>query len=105
MTASAFFTAGQARNKGECNDKSINKDRHRYRSFPRNRPRLAQDGFAVVVNYAGNAAQAEEAVEEIKAAGGQGIAAQADRPERFHELSAVNGRSPRFKCSPTPYAK
>jgi 3-oxoacyl-[acyl-carrier protein] reductase len=32
--------------------------------------RLAHDGFAVVVNYAGNAAKAEEAVAEIKAAGG-----------------------------------
>jgi 3-oxoacyl-[acyl-carrier protein] reductase len=40
--------------------------------------RLGRDGFAVVVNYAGNAAQAGEAVEEIKAAGGQGIAVQAD---------------------------
>ena len=40
--------------------------------------RLGRDGFAVVVNYAGNAAQAGETVEEIKAAGGQGIAVQAD---------------------------
>ncbi len=40
--------------------------------------RLARDGFAVVLNYAGNAAQAEEAVAEIKAAGGQAIAVQAD---------------------------
>jgi 3-oxoacyl-[acyl-carrier protein] reductase len=38
--------------------------------------RLAHDGFAVVVNYAGNAAKAEEAVAEIKAAGGRAIAAQ-----------------------------
>jgi 3-oxoacyl-[acyl-carrier protein] reductase len=37
---------------------------------------LAHDGFAVVVNYAGNAAKAEEAVAEIKAAGGRAIAAQ-----------------------------
>jgi 3-oxoacyl-[acyl-carrier protein] reductase len=40
--------------------------------------RLAQDGFAVTVNYAGNAAKAEEVIGEIKAAGGQAIAVQAD---------------------------
>jgi 3-oxoacyl-[acyl-carrier protein] reductase len=42
--------------------------------------RLAHDGFAVVVNYAGNAVKAEEVVAEIKAAtaSGQAIAAQAD---------------------------
>ena len=40
--------------------------------------RLARDGFAVVVNYAGNAASAEEVLAEIKAAGGQAIAVQAD---------------------------
>jgi 3-oxoacyl-[acyl-carrier protein] reductase len=32
--------------------------------------RLASEGFAVVVNYAGNATKAEEVVAEIKAAGG-----------------------------------
>src|SRR5258708_38411303 len=40
--------------------------------------RLARDGFAIVVNYAGNAAKAGEVVAEIKAAGGQAIAVQAD---------------------------
>ena len=40
--------------------------------------RLAKDGFAVTVNYAGKAAPAQAVVEEIKAAGGQGIAVQAD---------------------------
>src|SRR5437667_6795451 len=40
--------------------------------------RLARDGFAVVVNYAGNAAKAEEVVNEIKSTGGQAIAVQAD---------------------------
>jgi 3-oxoacyl-[acyl-carrier protein] reductase len=40
--------------------------------------RLARDGFAVAVNYAGNAAKAEEAINEIKSAGGQAIAVQAD---------------------------
>jgi len=42
--------------------------------------RLARDGFAVAVNYVGNAIKAEEVVAEIKAAtaGGQAITAQAD---------------------------
>lgn len=40
--------------------------------------RLAADGTAVVLIYAGNKAEADTAVEEIKAAGGQAIAAQAD---------------------------
>jgi 3-oxoacyl-[acyl-carrier protein] reductase len=39
---------------------------------------LARDGFAIAVNYAGGAAKAEEVVAEIKAAGGQAIAVQAD---------------------------
>jgi 3-oxoacyl-[acyl-carrier protein] reductase len=40
--------------------------------------RLACDGFAVAVNYAGNATKADEVVAEIKAAGGQAMAVQAD---------------------------
>jgi len=40
--------------------------------------RLSRDGFGVVLNYAGNAAKAEEAVAEIAAAGGQATAVQAD---------------------------
>jgi 3-oxoacyl-[acyl-carrier protein] reductase len=40
--------------------------------------RLATDGFSVVVNYAGNAAKADETVNEIKAAGGHAIAAKAN---------------------------
>ena len=40
--------------------------------------RLARDGFAVVVNYAGNTAKAEGVVNEIKSAGGHAIAVQAD---------------------------
>ena len=40
--------------------------------------RLARDGFAVVVNYAGNASKAEETVAEIVAAGGRAHAVQAD---------------------------
>ena len=40
--------------------------------------RLASDRFAVAVNYAGNATKAEEVVAEIKSAGGQAFAVQAD---------------------------
>jgi 3-oxoacyl-[acyl-carrier protein] reductase len=40
--------------------------------------RLAKDGFAVVVNYAGNAGKAEAVVAEIKANDGRAIAVQAD---------------------------
>jgi len=40
--------------------------------------RLAADGFSVVVNFAGNAAKAEEAVNEIKASGGNALAIQGD---------------------------
>ena len=40
--------------------------------------RLADDGFAVVINYAGNAGVAEELAAKIEAAGGRALAAQAD---------------------------
>lgn len=40
--------------------------------------RLAADGTAVVVNYASNQAEAEAAVETVRAAGGQAIAVRAD---------------------------
>jgi 3-oxoacyl-[acyl-carrier protein] reductase len=40
--------------------------------------RLARDGFAVVVNYAGNARGAEATVDEIRSAGGEAIALKAD---------------------------
>jgi len=40
--------------------------------------RLAQDGFAIVVNYAGNAAEADKVVGAIAAAGGKAIVVQAD---------------------------
>jgi 3-oxoacyl-[acyl-carrier protein] reductase len=40
--------------------------------------RLAKDGFAVVVNYAGNASKAQEVVNEITADGGNAVALQAD---------------------------
>ncbi|WP_454683833.1 SDR family oxidoreductase [Ancylobacter moscoviensis] len=40
--------------------------------------RLARDGFVVVVDYAGGAAEAEALVRKIEAAGGRAVAAQAD---------------------------
>jgi Dehydrogenases with different specificities (related to short-chain alcohol dehydrogenases) len=40
--------------------------------------RLAADGFAIVVNYAGNQAEADAAVADITAAGGKAIAVRAD---------------------------
>jgi len=40
--------------------------------------RLAEDGFTVVVNYAGSAKAADEVVKAIEAAGGKAITAQAD---------------------------
>jgi 3-oxoacyl-[acyl-carrier protein] reductase len=40
--------------------------------------RLARDGFNVIVNYAGNAAEAESLVAKIKAAGRRALAVQAD---------------------------
>jgi 3-oxoacyl-[acyl-carrier protein] reductase len=40
--------------------------------------RLAADGFAVVVNYAGRVADAEQVVGEIVGAGGRAVAVQAD---------------------------
>jgi 3-oxoacyl-[acyl-carrier protein] reductase len=50
--------------------------------------RLATDGFSVVVNYAGNAAKAEEVVNEIVSSGGRAIAIQADvaNPEDVQKL-------------------
>ena len=40
--------------------------------------RLAFDGHAVIVNYAGNTAEADAVVRRIEAAGGQALAVQAD---------------------------
>jgi 3-oxoacyl-[acyl-carrier protein] reductase len=40
--------------------------------------RLARDGFSVVLNYAGNAAKAKEAVSAITGAGGRAVALKAD---------------------------
>jgi 3-oxoacyl-[acyl-carrier protein] reductase len=60
--------------------------------------RLADDGFAVTVHYSGNAANAQQVVDEIKARGGQAIAVQADitdatQVERlFQETADAFGR-------------
>jgi 3-oxoacyl-[acyl-carrier protein] reductase len=43
--------------------------------------RLATDGFSVVVNYSANAAQADEAIGEIQATGGNAIAVKANISE------------------------
>jgi 3-oxoacyl-[acyl-carrier protein] reductase len=40
--------------------------------------RLAHDGFRIVVNYAGNVSAAEAVADDIRAAGGEAIVAQAD---------------------------
>jgi len=46
--------------------------------------RLARDGVAVIVNYAGNTAKAEAVVKEITSAGGHAIAEQADVADAAH---------------------
>lgn len=50
--------------------------------------RLANDGFTVVVNYAGSAAEASEVVRKIEQAGGKAVAAQADvaKPEDVRRM-------------------
>src|SRR5258708_15632920 len=50
--------------------------------------RLAADGFGVVVNYAGNAANAEKVVNEITRAGDRALAIQADgaNPDDLKQL-------------------
>src|SRR5713101_4562992 len=50
--------------------------------------RLANDGFAIAVNYSGNSGPAEKLVAELKAAGAQAIAVQADvtNPEDVENL-------------------
>jgi 3-oxoacyl-[acyl-carrier protein] reductase len=52
--------------------------------------RLAQDGLAVVVNYAGNEAAAQDVVGAIRAAGGTAVASRGDigKPEDVERLFA-----------------
>lgn len=60
--------------------------------------RLAKDGFAVAVNYAGNAAAARKTVEAIEGRGGRAVAIQADVGDAqavarlFDEAKAALGR-------------
>src|SRR6202522_251619 len=59
--------------------------------------RLAKDGFSVVVNYAGNAAEAESVVGDIKQGGGNALSLQADVSDpaamrrMFDQAAAVTG--------------
>jgi 3-oxoacyl-[acyl-carrier protein] reductase len=59
--------------------------------------RLAKDGFTVVVNYAGNAAEAESLVGNIKQAGGRALSVQADVSDpaavrrMFDQATALSG--------------
>ena len=55
--------------------------------------RLANDGFAVVVNFAGNSTKAEEVVSEIKGTGGQSIAVQADVANGSRCRASLQGSS------------
>ena len=52
--------------------------------------RLAADGFSVVAHYSGNSVKADEAVEEIKRAGGKAVAIAADisKPDDVKRLFA-----------------
>ena len=59
--------------------------------------RLAKDGFSVVVNYSGNAAEAESVVGDIKQSGGNALSIQADVSDpaamrrMFDQATAVSG--------------
>ena len=59
--------------------------------------RLAKDGFSVVVNYTGNAAEAESVVGDIKQGGGSALSIQADVSDpaamrrMFDQAAAVSG--------------
>jgi 3-oxoacyl-[acyl-carrier protein] reductase len=59
--------------------------------------RLAKDGFSVVVNYTGNAADAESVVGDIKQGGGNALSIQADVSDpaamrrMFDQAAAVSG--------------
>src|ERR1700723_1455339 len=59
--------------------------------------RLAKDGFSVVVNYSGNAAEAETVVGDIKQGGGNALSIQADVSDpaamrrMFDQAAAVSG--------------
>jgi 3-oxoacyl-[acyl-carrier protein] reductase len=54
--------------------------------------RLAADGFAIVVNYAGNQQEADAAVTDVEAAGGKAISVQADIADEA-QVAAVFDRA------------
>lgn len=58
--------------------------------------RLAADGFAVAVNYAGNTAKAQETVAAIEAAGGVAIAIQGDVSNPADVAALFAGTKQRF---------
>ncbi|OIJ24972.1 SDR family oxidoreductase [Nocardioides luteus] len=58
--------------------------------------RLARDGFAVAVHYAGNAERAEKLVAEIAAAGGQAIAVGGDVADEVAMAEAFKATSEAF---------
>lgn len=58
--------------------------------------RLARDGLAVLVNYAGNAAEADKIVAEITAAGGTAIAARADISKSDEFVALFNAAEASF---------
>jgi 3-oxoacyl-[acyl-carrier protein] reductase len=59
--------------------------------------RLAKDGFTVIINYAGNASEAEAVVGQIKQSGGRALAVQADVTDpvsvrrMFDQAESVSG--------------
>jgi len=57
--------------------------------------RLAHDGFGIVVNYAGNSANAKETVADITKSGGNAVAVQADvaKPEDVERLFAETAKA------------
>jgi 3-oxoacyl-[acyl-carrier protein] reductase len=54
--------------------------------------RLGRDGYAVVLNYAANAAEAQKALAEIHEAGGRAVAVQGDVGDE-HAMAAVFDRA------------
>src|SRR4051794_21869771 len=64
--------------------------------------RLARDGAAAVVNYAGNADAARQVVAEIESAGGRAVAVQGDVARVADGASGSRrvGRAPRRRSAP-----
>ncbi|MFG3206634.1 SDR family oxidoreductase [Streptomyces sp. NPDC048192] len=58
--------------------------------------RLAQDGYAVAVHYAGSKAKADEAVEAIKAQGGKAIAVSGDVADEAAMAAAFDATEAEF---------